>query len=932
MKKLITRLTCLGLTVATALSAAAVPANPRPNTFTQPDGSVITLSQRGDERCSFYLTTSGKIVRQAPDGWFRLVNNDGSLSQFTPNDLEMKLVDKDAFTPELAFNALMKEAENSPFAARKAAATYGMQRVIPGGKYDNADGHDIRNIPTAGNPHVLVILVDFLDKKFSYCSDPHTEMTNMMNQQGYSNFNCTGSARDFYVAQSRGIYNPTFDVYGPVQLPQNMAYYGANSGGADVRPAQMVVDACTMLDSQVDFSIYDTNGDGYVDNVYIFYAGYGENDGGGANSIWPHSWEVQRTLQCPELDGVKINHYACSNELNSPRSVTDNTKVPTGIGTFCHEFGHVLGQPDMYSVTYTDAFTPGAYSAMDHGSYNNNGRTPPNFSAYERYAMEWINPVTISDATAINMLPLGDGGNVYKICPDNSKPTEYWLFENRQKTGWDTYIPGHGMLVWHIDYDKNIWDRNVVNDTPSHQYVDLIEADGTQSTGSQTGDPFPGTSNITEYTESTSPAFRTWTNKVTPLPITAIQESKNGVISFKVKGGSNENDPLFSPAPVPMQDAVSAKSMTVKWAPVEGAQSYIVAAYKYAIDMDYGEILTEPVRGYEFTNVGSDTSLTLRNLEEATSYVVQVYACTDKNLSDAGEATFTTSNNSFTNSKPVLFVQPDDVTALMSWPAMDGASDYQLTVATRVEGEYNTVQTVPFDNKKFPIDWYFDGVFDTRADYSGENTPSLRLNYQESSILSGEYDEDIAEIDFWARVSRQNAIFTLDFYAVAPNGSLTKFATITDINGTKQGSNIKITNIPDGTRQWMAMYNYVTADLVLNIDDIEVKTRGNVTDTPVTGYNGLTLTGTNHNVTGLQRDTNYVAWLTARSASGISLKSPVVYFRTLQQSGVDTLFGTDNLTDAIPVYYDLQGRQVTNPGTGIYIVRRGNKVTKEILR
>lgn len=370
----------------------------------------------------------------------------------------------------------------------------------------------------------------------------------MMTEPGYSNFGCTGSALDFYTAQSRGIYTPKFDVYGPVQLSQNMAYYGGNVNGSDARVPELVKEACELLDGQVDFSQYDTNGDGYVDNVYVFYAGYGENDGGGASCIWPHSWSLHYTMTCPELDGVKIDRYACSNEL---RFTYDGSLDPTTIGTFCHEFGHVLGQPDVYATDYSDSFTPGSFDCMDHGSYNNDSRTPPNFSAYERYALEWLEPIEIKSATTINMLPLGDGGNVYKFTLDPDTPTDYFLFENRQQTGWDTYIPGHGMLVWHIDFNKSIWDANKPNNTPSHQRIDLIEADGVLSDGSQSADPFPGTKNIGEFTASTTPAFRSWTKFDSKLPITEIQESPAGVISFNVAGGSNTDElVMYAPHPV----------------------------------------------------------------------------------------------------------------------------------------------------------------------------------------------------------------------------------------------------------------------------------------------------------------------------------------------------------------------------------------------
>ncbi len=940
MKTFTRRLLGALLPACAALPVMGVPANPVPRVLTQPDGTTVTLSLRGDERCHYYTTESGLIVRQDDNGWYRVVANDGSLSTYTPADFAVKASAPQGFNPEQAFESIQSIADRTSAFARTSyagARTYTPSRVIAGGKYDNADGHDIRNIPTTGSPHVLVVLVNFSDKAFSFASDPHTEMTNMMNQPGYSNYRCTGSAFDFYSDQSRGQYTPHFDVYGPVTLPQTSRYYATT----DARAVEMVTEACRMLDKDVDFAQYDTNGDGEVDNVYIFFAGYSQAEGGGSDCIWPHAWEVQYADVCPVLDGVKINRYACSNEL---RNTGGSTKDPAAIGTFCHEFGHVLGQPDMYSVSYNDAaFTPGSYSAMDHGSYNNDGRTPPNFSAYERYAMEWIKPIELTGPASISMLPLGDDGNVYKINIDPAKPTEYWLFENRQQTGWDTYIPGHGMLIWHIDFVQSVWDSNKVNDTAAHQYVDIVEADGTQSEGSRASDTFPGTQRITSFTSSTTPAFRSWTNKYSTLDITDITESKAGVISFNVAGGATSGD-LYLAAPRPRQEKGSASSMTISWDPVPGAESYLISLWSQMVDPLWGDILTEFVPGYEFADVASNTSITVEGLSEGTTYQAVVYAKGKQNVSPAGEGAFATFSSDLKETTPLLTIDADDVTARAEWSEVPDATEYLLTVATRAEGAYTVVQEVPCDNKKIPADWMFTGLFDERADYSGNAIPSLRFNVQECTIFSGEYDGDIAEIDFWARVNRQDPKFKLEFYGVYDNGTMVKFATVSDVAANKTGSNVQITGIPDGVRRWMCIYTFDSADLVLNIDDIVVKTRGSVTDTPIEGYDAKPVTGGQHTITGLQRSTPYVAYLTARNSAVSSKPSQTIHFTTLATTGIDNIF-----TPAETVVFTVSGGLLTSssdepfslyttdgrtlatgvrgsiqlPAPGLYIVRSG---------
>ncbi|MDE6136360.1 MAG: M6 family metalloprotease domain-containing protein, partial [Muribaculaceae bacterium] len=369
------------------------------------------------------------------------------------------------------------------------------------------------HFPSMGKQKGLVVLVEYTDTKFNTAYDPADYFARMLNEPGFSDYSATGSAVDFFRESSMGQFEPEFDVYGPITLSRNMAYYGGNDWyGNDSNPQKMVIEACQQLDATVDFSQYDRDGDGYIDNVFVFYAGRGEASGGSADTVWPHSWDVSAAESVTyTFDGVILDHYACSNEWEGSR--------PDGVGTFVHEFSHVMGLPDLYATSYTSAFTPGAWSAMDYGPYNNNGCTPPLYSAYERYSLGWIEPLPIGGPINATLYPIGTNQAGIIATGD---PEEYFLVENRQQTGWDTYIPGHGMLVWHVDYDSYVWSRNVVNNTASHQYVDIEEADGIQSESTRAGDAFPGTSGKTSFTATTSPAMKTWAGKGLDFPITEI--------------------------------------------------------------------------------------------------------------------------------------------------------------------------------------------------------------------------------------------------------------------------------------------------------------------------------------------------------------------------------------------------------------------------
>lgn len=461
--------------------AGAVVAKPGLIEAAQPDGTTLSIRLEGNEDLHFAYAEDGTLLTEDENGFY---------VPATDNEIAEKRRQ----------NALKR-------------------RSGPGLMYDD--------FPAYGERRALVILVQFTNRKFTI-NNPKDFYTRMLNENGFSDSNSTGSARDYFIASSDSIFRPVFDVYGPVTVPNDYSYYGKNDFfGNDSQPERMVIDACNLLDEEIDFTLYDCDGNGVVDNIYIFYAGYGEADGGGANTIWPHSWDLSKKYSLAYVyDGVKIDHYACSNELQRMGN------RPDGIGTFCHEFGHVLGLPDLYSTMSTGAFTPYTWTIMDSGSYNNNSRTPPYYSSFEKYALGWIEPETLDEGEK-TLLPLGDSNRAFIV--RTSSENEYYLLENRQKKGFDTYLPGHGMLIWHIDYNRSIWVNNMVNVMTNHQYVDLIEADGERLNQNRDGDSFPGVSEVTSFTPETNPGWAPWTKELIPLMILDIEETEDGVIKFNVE-------------------------------------------------------------------------------------------------------------------------------------------------------------------------------------------------------------------------------------------------------------------------------------------------------------------------------------------------------------------------------------------------------------
>ncbi len=562
----------------TTACAWAKPALRIPLTVTQPDGSQLTIVKRGNAACKQIYTIDGYMLKRDADKGYVYAQtlSDGTLaaSDVMARNAEMRSASEKKFLLTISKDETDKVIETLQ---AKAAKERRFQLPVRVPSFVGEDQSLTRgpglydySFPCTGKQKVLVILVEFRDVKFNSKNkspynkiDAKTYFTEMLNKEGFDTYGGTGSARDWFLQNSNGKFDPEFDVFGPVTLTQNVGYYGANDkiSNEDVRAYQMVTDACKALDSDIDFKDYDRNGDGYVDNVYVFYAGYGEADTEGQeNTIWPHSWEISWATapndyvrgEPLELDGVKIDRYACSNEtcgiIGYDRYDNPvNADRPDGIGTFVHEFSHVMGLPDLYSTakygSYRDVpFTPEDFSVMDYGPYNNDGMTPPNYSAYERYALDWITPDVLT-AGSRSLLNLGDTNQAFILKTD--KEQEFYLFENRQQAGWDKYIPGHGMLVWHVDFDKTVFYNNEVNNTKDHQYVDLVEADNIQDypTGedylgyyeypesTRTGDPFPGRKNVRSFGAATTPALKPWSGGNPGVELSDIAES-DGVISF----------------------------------------------------------------------------------------------------------------------------------------------------------------------------------------------------------------------------------------------------------------------------------------------------------------------------------------------------------------------------------------------------------------
>lgn len=582
---------CFLLSLFTLNQLHAVPAKYGLLEFKQPDGSVITLCKTGDERAHIVLSPDGYPVAKNADGYYCFAEPDGKGGLNPTSVIVKKITDLSSSEREIV-TAIDRSKIATTLNCRQDASK---MHVAPQLISRSGSGIGLMDDALLGRKELkgLVILAQYQDVTFSEtCNKEFFE--EMLNREGFDLFGATGSARDYFIASSAEQFIPEFDVYGPVTLPNNMAYYGENDiKGNDKNPAQMIYDACVGLDSEIDFSEYDLDGDGVVDNVFVFYAGFGEASYGSDDSVWPHQWALTSGALNLELDGVKIDKYACSNELE----LSNLGKIPCGIGTFVHEFSHVLGLPDLYDTSANGSWTPSTWSVLDQGPYNNDGRTPPAYSVYERYALGWLDPIVLSGPDKVSLEAI-DSDNIACIIPTGNE-NEFFLLENRQQQGWDKYLPGHGMLVWHIDFKKQIWQSNKVNTRSSHNYVDIEEACGKwcdindfksyAAYYSALADyAFPGKQNVTSFTDDTAPSMKTWGGKGLSLPITDIAEN-DGVITFNVAGGR-----CAASIPVIKEpSAVGDDWFEAAWYPSDGAVSYQLSVRTVSDKEEYSEDIVD---------------------------------------------------------------------------------------------------------------------------------------------------------------------------------------------------------------------------------------------------------------------------------------------------------------------------------------------------
>ena len=347
---------------------------------------------------------------------------------------------------------------------KKRGAMMAKSRRVPGATPRNLDAFK-------GNRHQLVVLVSFADLKFLQ-EDPLPVWDRILNEVGYHEGQYRGSVHDYFYDQSYQQFDLTFDLM-YVELSEGRAKYRSTDTD-DENSKYLIYDIVdVLLTRDIDWSIYDWNEDGEIDQLLVIYAGKGMNVDGGSHSIWPHQWWLSEHEDCQPRTVSSDDKSYIIDTYCVVMETANNPTVMTSFGTLCHEYSHCFGLPDFYNSTKTIV---NEWDLMDYGCYNGKSYCPCNYSAHERMFMGWLTPTELLSKTSVsNLHPLHQAAEAYLVRNDGWAD-EFYMLENRQQEGWDAYLPGSGLIIFHVDYNEYVWLIGVPNGDEKQPHYRIIPA------------------------------------------------------------------------------------------------------------------------------------------------------------------------------------------------------------------------------------------------------------------------------------------------------------------------------------------------------------------------------------------------------------------------------------------------------------------------
>ena len=573
----------------------------------QPDGTSFMATLRGDEFGRVLTTQDGRAVIKDRDGFYKYV-------RFTPDGKR-----------ESSGYVVGGETPGEVLDASTRIPWGAIAGSVRRTRLDRDSARPSRHATRADAPvkrKCIVLLAQFQDVTFVGGEGRRNEFVNLISKEG------ANSVLDYFNDQFQGQYEFDFTVGPVVTLSKSHDYYGKNENdeaGKDSHPQELVREACELSDPDVDFSLYDDDGDGNVDNVFVIVAGKSEAEGADSDCLWPHQWYVPNLW----LDGKRILTYGLSTELTVKGQNSDGKLVwgLCAIGTFCHEYSHSLGLRDYYDI---DEEGSGGVSKamwistalMDGGNFNNSGATPPAYNALDRECLGIGRP-EVMRLGSYTLEPVNENGR-YLILENPNDRDEFFLFECRAQKGWDAYIGGAGLAIYHVDMtrrnagwsDKSArnvtayyrWQNNEVNCNPAYECADMMETVASAMEVRQVFFPYK---TVTSFTGNSDPPFRFNDGTESPFAIAGITRSGDKV-SFTVYNSSD-----IVPNPIDVTSEVYQDAAIITWkSDIQGYDGEAEVSW----GKSSGSFKTETVKSY-----GDGLhSITLEGLSPTTAYTANI--------------------------------------------------------------------------------------------------------------------------------------------------------------------------------------------------------------------------------------------------------------------------------------------------------------------
>ncbi len=518
------------------VNSIAVPAYNKNIKVVTVTGEYVSIRMFGDEHFGYALSEDELVIINDGETWKYATTDDKGNIVVSKYDLAVVGKEDDGLLSfKMSGNKVVQEDLSINLSNRKSASS----------RFVNKSKH-----PITGERHALVILMEFRDVRFKKSIAEFDAVFNQIDDG-----NRTNSVRGFYKFASQGQVDYISDIYGPYTSQYDMKYYGQNSldGNKDLHASELCTEAIAHLPKGIDYSQYDNDKDGIIDNVHIVYAGYGEESAASSNTIWAHEYPYR--IFTRNQIGYDLAGYSCTPELRGNMG----SKI-TNIGVICHELGHALGANDYYDTNYNEGGSydgTGEWDVMGSGSWNEDGASPANFNPYVR-AMDfgWSEVVDLRTDQNYELESISYNSNpsetpIYRLRTNND--SDYFLLENRQQVSYDKALPSSGLMIYHVhpNIDK-LSSMNSINNTHPQGFFPVCALNSNPSKRNygkiNSADcAFPANNNVRSFTNETTPSCKAWDGSVAVCEIYNIYQKSNGNITFSTYKAELPDDDTEDP-------------------------------------------------------------------------------------------------------------------------------------------------------------------------------------------------------------------------------------------------------------------------------------------------------------------------------------------------------------------------------------------------